>query len=477
MNRFLGLYRFNLGSLLVLLAALGLIACALIYLILAFQQPSDGWFYQTRLDGEFIAQAPLVNWTSPIQPGDILQGIDGQPVNGALYHPLVKSAGWQNGGTAQYSVTRAGQQISLTVPLGQRSLFSLTRFYQENNNFILTIILWYLIGFGIFFLRPRDSAARLLLLFTTYWNTINAFIQADTSPALYFYPPGLFAVSIFLNSLWLLMFALIIHFALVFPVKKWPMSLHPKPTQALLYGIPTASTFLAVGAGQIEILNMVLILMVLLVILTLIATTVHNLRFLRDPVTQAQVRWVILGIGAPIGAALISFLLQSLFPDLDNRIFSLLWSLSALLLPVCFGIAITRYRLFDIDLIIRRTLQYGLLTLLLGLVYFGSVVLLRQIFQAITGQSQPAEIVISTLVIAALFNPLRLRIQRWIDRRFFRQKYDVTQALENFSTAARRDVALEHLTANLEKVLQQTVQPQQVSVWIRVLKIKPLEEK
>ena len=93
MNRFLGLYRFNLGSLLVLLAALGLIACALIYLILAFQQPSDGWFYQTRLDGEFIAQAPLVNWTSPIQPGDILQGIDGQPVNGALYHPLVKSAG------------------------------------------------------------------------------------------------------------------------------------------------------------------------------------------------------------------------------------------------------------------------------------------------------------------------------------------------------------------------------------------------
>ena len=137
--------------------------------------------------------------------------------------------------------------------------------------------------------------------------------------------------------------------------------------------------------------------------------------------------------------------------------------------PVAIGFAVLRYRLYDIDLLINRTLVYGSLTVSLAVVYFGGVTVTQAIFRALTGQEQQPQlaIVVSTLVIAALFNPLRRRIQSFIDRRFYRRKYDATKTLEAFSARLRQETDLEALNAELVGVLRETMQPAHVSLWLR----------
>ena len=147
----------------------------------------------------------------------------------------------------------------------------------------------------------------------------------------------------------------------------------------------------------------------------------------------------------------------------------LIISAALLGLPVFTGIAILRYRLYDIDIIINRTLVYGSLTLLLALVYFGGVTATQAIFRTLSGQEQQPQlaIVISTLVIAALFNPLRGRIQAFIDRRFYRKKYDAAKTLEAFSFRLREETDLQALNGELTRVVRETMQPEHVSVWLR----------
>jgi len=138
-------------------------------------------------------------------------------------------------------------------------------------------------------------------------------------------------------------------------------------------------------------------------------------------------------------------------------------------LYVAIGIAILKYRLYEIDILINRTLVYGCLTATLALIYFGGVATTEAVFRALTGQQQQPQlaVVVSTLVIAALFNPLRRRIQGFIDRRFYRSKYDAAKTLEAFSAKLRDETDLDALNAELLGVVRETMQPAHVSLWLR----------
>jgi hypothetical protein len=139
------------------------------------------------------------------------------------------------------------------------------------------------------------------------------------------------------------------------------------------------------------------------------------------------------------------------------------------MIPLSIGVAMLRSRLFDIDVVINRTLVYGSLTLMLVLFYFGGVTATQTLFSALTGQQKLPQlaVVVSTLAIAALFNPLRRRVQAFIDRRFYRRKYDARKTLETFTARLRDDTNLSALSDDLVGVVRETIQPAHVSLWLR----------
>jgi hypothetical protein len=180
---------------------------------------------------------------------------------------------------------------------------------------------------------------------------------------------------------------------------------------------------------------------------------------------RQQLKWVVYAVAllalAVPSTILVIIVVQSL--ESVRVFFALLFPL----IPISVGIAILRYRLYDIDLIINRTLVYGVLTALLGVVYFGGVVLLQRFFVALTGEKSTLAVVASTLAIAALFNPLRRRVQGFVDRRFYRRKYDAAKTLEAFSAKLRDETDLDALSEDLVGIVRETMQPAHVSVWLR----------
>jgi hypothetical protein len=189
-----------------------------------------------------------------------------------------------------------------------------------------------------------------------------------------------------------------------------------------------------------------------------------------DNTERTQIKWLLYASAAFLvvyGGGFLSGVVGT--TALGGYIWGVFFPLSVMALPTAIGIAILRYRLYEIDIIINRTLVYGALTATLALIYFGGVTTVQAIFRALTGQEQQPQlaIVVSTLAIAALFDPLRRRIQSFIDRRFYRSKYDARKTLEAFSAKLRDETDLEALSDELAGVIRETMRPAHVSIWLR----------
>ncbi len=203
----------------------------------------------------------------------------------------------------------------------------------------------------------------------------------------------------------------------------------------------------------------------------------YRYRRVSSPLQRQQTKWVVFGMALPIAVFVSGTLLPLIFPALadpnsrDGAPYQLAYALvnicTPLFFPLSFGFAMLRSRLWDIDVLINRTLVYGTLTASLALIYVGLVIGLQALLRGIISQDSGVAIVISTVAIYFMFQPLRRRIQRIIDRRFYRSKYDATKTVAAFSATLRQEVDLDQLREHLLAVVQQTMQPAQVSLWLR----------
>jgi hypothetical protein len=264
------------------------------------------------------------------------------------------------------------------------------------------------------------------------------------------FPTGRLLSQRWLPVLWLAWFAVIIQFLEVF--RPGPLDYFPEWDNPL--GIEQLAGYYEISGALIDIL---------IAALFFICSVLLILRYRRAAVIERQqIKWFAFAASIVSVGLIISLILTPLPPMVETVLGLSIYS--SLLLA--YAIAILRYNLWDIDLIIRRTLQYTLLTGLLALVYFGTILVLQNLVVRLTGQGSPVVIVISTLTIASLFNPLRTRVQEFIDRRFYRQKYDAGRALAQFALIARDEVDLDNLTISLLDVVQETLQPEATSLWL-----------
>jgi hypothetical protein len=193
-----------------------------------------------------------------------------------------------------------------------------------------------------------------------------------------------------------------------------------------------------------------------------------------DATQRQQTKWVVFGVGVAVAGVLTTIFTLGAAVDLrpdevGRRMLSmLLMDAFVLAIPVSIGIAVLRSRLFDIDLLINRALVYGALTVLLAATYFGGVVGLQAVVRSLTGQGTTLAVVASTLAIAALFSPLRRRVQGFVDRSFYRRKYAAAKTLEAFNSRLREETDLDAaLSSDVVGVVSTTMQPSHVSLWLR----------
>jgi hypothetical protein len=335
---------------------------------------------------------------------------------------------------------------------------------------ILTVAIYWLLG-GLILVRLGTT--RIGLAISLVFLAIPIALISDPDN-LYTNFPALLLPSIFLQSfgtIFLLLFLYLFPNGRFYP--RWAsIPLAASVVIVFIRVILEVSRFTFMSPVQIVIFQA-------LVILIILGPFFQIMRYRHDssPIEHQQIRWTLFGFSILVLSFPLWLLIFGRFmeippgmPRLLSNIFG--WIIIQLLLvalPISIAIAILRYRLWDIDVIIRRTLVYGALTATLALVYFGSVMLLQNLFTAVSGQQSAVAVVISTLIIAALFTPLRRRIQNDIDRRFYRRKYDAEKTLENFAVAVRNEVELEQLTVRLLSVVEETLQPEHGELWLRNL--------
>jgi len=340
----------------------------------------------------------------------------------------------------------------------------------------IIVSIWCGVGFLIFWRRSDDWLALLAAFFlvifgiTASANTLNALALAYPLLAL---PLSLLS---FLGEVTLFLFFVLFPNGRLVP--RW-MGL------IMLFGIigQLLSNFPAITSPFNENWPTWLVYLPLFVQFgAIVISQIYRYRRVSTPVQRQQTKWIVLGVTAATGILTGLFAISLPYINSINsnalvaQIFgNIVFPVSFLLIPLSIGFSILRYRLYDIDVLINRALVYGTLTVLLALLYAGLIIVLQSLFQGIFHQNNAVAIVVSTLAIAALFQPLRHRIQAIIDHRFYRSKYDAAKTLKAFSATLRNEVDLNQLSEHLVAVVQETMQPTQVSLWLRHPQ-QPLEQ-
>src|SRR5215217_3767256 len=301
---------------------------------------------------------------------------------------------------------------------------------------------------------------RVWVGWTSQWST-NAFAPALIILCFLLFPTGSLPSARWRVLVWVVVGVASVHAASV--------ALAPGP----LVDYPIENPVGIESAGALRTLAeaSILVLVIPLMLLSVVSLFVRLRR--SSGAERQQLKWFAYA-AALLATDLVSSVLAAIFAEtiphvVSELVFFPIFIATLSGIPVAIGIAILKYRLYDIDLLINRTLVYGSLTATLTLVYLGGVATTQVISSALTGQERQPQlaVVVSTLVIAALFNPLRRRIQSFIDRRFYRSKYDARKTLEAFSAKLRDETDLDALNADLVRVVQETMQPAHVSLWLR----------
>jgi hypothetical protein len=333
---------------------------------------------------------------------------------------------------------------------------------------LLTRLLQKVLGVGIgvmlFWRKPNDVMAWVASVFLIVG------IETSVSEALVISQPGWWLATRLLGFIGSITFPL---FFYIFPTGKFapPWTRWTMTIWAFIFFFSAffPDSRLSINRWPAPLLAVVVIPL----FASLAVAQIVRYRTVSDTIARVQTKWIVGATVVGIASFLASLSVVLLGAGAEGRIgrFWILgdlgFSLLTYLLPIAIAIAILRYRLWDIDIIIRKTLVYTVLSGLLALVYFGSVVLLQTVVGRATDAQSPLVIVVSTLLIAALFAPLRRRVQTAVDRRFYRKKYNAQQVLAQFAITARDETDMDKLTAELVRVVQETMQPDKVGLWLK----------
>jgi hypothetical protein len=439
--------------------------------------PSDG----TRVDPSEsawqrtgVVVLPLTTQPRGLRAGDVVVAIDGHSLeswSSALFQPGASIPHLSPGQRTIYTVMRGRQRLEIPVQLGR---YPLSIILGENWGMLIFVVVFGLIGLFVYVRRPEDMAAAVLffgsacLLGASAWLFGLQVINLTGGAAFWIYNVSVLGV-------YLLFWSSQLHFSLVFPSPIAVARLRPRLVP-LIYALPFAVYAVYLGVtralapsvlawvglwepGEASIGAVYVALAVVVIAMTY--------RSNPDPATRKKIRWVVFAGAISGGAAVFLWIIP--WDVFGHTIISI--NVLGLLLvpfPTALAIAILRYRLFDIDVIINRALVYGTLTATLAVVYFVSVIALQMLLGRFVERSSPLAIVGSTLATAALFEPLRVRIRTFIDRRFYRNKYDAAHTLEAFAETLHNELDLAQLSQRLVAVVEETMHPNSVSLWLRV---------
>ena len=466
--------RWDRGAWLTLAAAVLILVFPWFITLAALPYPTDGWSIRTEsltiAGGAWRMGANLTGGPSNLQSGDNVLAVNGRPLTPDTLPPFPDDL--RAGQVLRYTVQRVDETLDVDVPLVTLTPVALLRDLVSDPQTLAVYGGLLLLASLAFFLRPGMAGPRYMLLAFSFFAGATGVGAYNLFH--YTYPPLLTFLIEFYNTGWAWVLApSLTLLALAYPLRKRPLRRFPRLLPAALYGgfalLEAVFVLLIVitrdpspGASLIEATAGV---SMALFVVTTLTCLVHNFLTVRDPVARAQLRWIALGFGAGLAMPLVIFEIAVLYgaSPIGDEPASELFSLIFLILPLSLAIGMLRYRLFDIDVIIRRTTSYAIITGLLALVYFGSIVILQRLLTPFTGESDVA-VVLSTLLIAALFLPIRRRVQDVIDRRFNRTRYDAEKTIEAFAATVRNETDLDALTAELLRVIQQTMEPESLSI-------------